>query len=89
MKVDQVLIKEHIQNAFIKGKIEVKDHRKNVLVLENGIFKFNGVEKPKSSDAIEAIFLEALRLTRNVKLNQQEYFRKSNKWILKSHQNEL
>lgn len=89
MIVDQVLIKEHIQKAFIKGKIEVKDHRKNVLILENGIFKFNGIEKSKSTEAIEAIFLEALRLTRSVKLNHQEYFRKSNKWVLISHQNEL
>ncbi len=84
MKINQPLIKEFVQKSYSKGYIMVVDHRNNTIVLNNGVFTFNGCEQPKSKSSIEAIFLEAFRLTRFIKLDDQEFIRDRNKWYLKS-----
>lgn len=80
MKIDQQLVKEYIEKALTDGRIEVRDHRNNMLMLENGIFKFNDVEQPKSKEVIEGFFLEAFRLSRFVKLEHKKYVRRGTKW---------
>ena len=84
MKINQSLVKEHIEKSFDKGYIEIVDHRNNTLILNNGSFEFNGCVQPKSKASIESIFLEAFKLTRSIKLNDQEYIRELNKWYLKN-----
>ncbi len=83
MKINQHLIKEFVQKSFNKGYLEIIDHRNNTIILNNGIFTFNGCEQPKSKPIIEAIFLEAFRLTRFIRLDNQEYIRDRNKWYNK------
>ncbi len=83
MKISESLIREYIHKSFDDGYIQIKDHRRNILVLENGVFKFNGSVQPKSRSGVEAIFIEAFRLTRFVKLNEDEYVRERNQWFKK------
>ena len=42
MKIDKCLIKEFIKKAAQNGFLKIKDHRGNNIVLDNGIFTFNG-----------------------------------------------
>ncbi|WP_281990490.1 hypothetical protein [Aquimarina aggregata] len=83
MKIDSVLIKEYVQESFINNYIEIRDHRNNVIVLDKGVFSFNGHEQPKTKPSIETIFLDAFKLTRHIKLDDVEYLRKGSKWYEK------
>ncbi len=80
MKINQNTIKDHIQKSFISGSIEIRDHRNNILILDTGVFSFNGHEQPKTKPSIETIFLDAFKLTRHIKLGEVEYLRKGSKW---------
>ncbi len=84
MKINQTIIKDQVDKALGEGYIEIVDHRRNTIVLNNGAFEFNGCTQPKSKASIEAIFLEAFRLTRFVRIDDQEFTRERNKWYLKS-----
>ena len=83
MKISESLIREYVQKSFDDGYIQITDHRRNVLVLENGVFTFNGNAQPKSKSGIEAVFVEAFRLTRFVKLGEDEFIRERNQWFKK------
>ena len=83
MKINLLLIKDFVQRSFSKGYLEIIDHRNNSIILNNGIFMFNGCQQPKSKTSIEAIFLEAFRLTRSIRLGDKMYTREKNKWYLK------
>ncbi|WP_281991415.1 hypothetical protein [Aquimarina aggregata] len=83
IKIDENLIKEHIQNALIKDCMKIRDHRNNVLILDQGVFSFNGHKQPKTVKSIEVIFMDAFKLTRHITLNNVEYLRKGSKWYQK------
>lgn len=82
MKIDQVFIREYITKALIDSRIEITDHRNNILILEKGVFKFNNIEQPKSKEVIEQFFLEAFRLSRFLKLEHTKYVRRGTKWTV-------
>lgn len=81
MKIDQCIIKKAVKKSLTNGYVSIKDHRNNTLILENGIFRYNSFEQPKSSDVIEKLFLEAFRLSRFIKIEAKEYTRKGSKWV--------
>ncbi len=83
IKIDDILIREYLQIAMKKGYLQIIDHRKNILIINNGVFTFNGWEQPKDNDTLEYIFLEAFRLTRHIKFNTSEFERKGSKWLKK------
>ena len=84
MEINESLIREYVQKSLKKGFVQIIDHRRNVLVLENGVYKFNGTVQPKSESSIEVIFIEAFRLTRLIKFGEDEFVRERNKWFKKS-----
>ncbi|MFC5045220.1 hypothetical protein ACFSTE_16920 [Aquimarina hainanensis] len=81
MKIDKCLIKEFIKKAAQNGFLKIKDHRGNNIVLDNGIFTFNGCKQPKTIDSIETIFLEAFKLTRVLHLDNKRFVREGSRWI--------
>lgn len=83
MTLDEKFIREEINKAFDKGYFMMKDHRNNIISLEKGIFIINNFTQTKSKDTIISIFLEALKLTRQIECNNKKYVRKRSKWIEK------
>ncbi|WP_109438100.1 MULTISPECIES: hypothetical protein [Aquimarina] len=84
MKIDENLIVEYVREAMKKGYLKIVDHRKNILVIDDGVFKLNGWQQPKEKNALEYIFLEAFRLTRYIKFNTLEFERRGSRWSKKS-----
>ncbi len=81
MKIDKEVFKTCIKIAEEAGYLEVRDHRGNTIVLSNGKFSVNGFVQSKTKKARDTIFFESLKLSRFVKINDQEYVRKGRRWI--------
>ncbi len=81
MKIDKEVIKTQIKVADQDGYLEIRDHRGNILILHNGEFSINDCVQPKTIKARDSILLESFKLSRYVKINDQEYLRKGRRWI--------
>lgn len=79
--VDNKLLLNSVEQAFKEGSVIIKDHRHNVIMLQDGVFTFNDCIQPKSEQSIKVIFLEAFKLTRSISLHDKQYVRKKSKWI--------
>jgi len=81
MLLDENFVKTAVKVCLTKGFFYIKDHRNNNIKLNDGIFTFNDCEQPKTEASIEAIFVEAFKLTRLIEYNEKTFIRKGNKWI--------
>ncbi len=80
MKIDKEVIKTYIKIAEEVGYLEIHDHRGNILTLHNGKFCINDCIQRKTKKTKESMLLESFKLSRYVKINDQEYVRKGRRW---------
>lgn len=82
MKINKDIIAAQIRTAEHSGCLEIKDHRGNLLSLQDGKFCINGVEQLKTKHVRETMLLESFKLSRQVKLNGKTYIRNGSGWVV-------